>query len=211
MADLLTIALPKGRLEASAAELFARCGIELDAEAFNGRKLAAEVPERGLRFIRVKPWDVPVYVEYGIADLGIAGGDVIEERGSDVYVPVALGFGKCRMAVAAVDGSAGLSHTSAVRVATKYPNTATRFFAGRGLAVEIIELQGSVEIAPVLGLADRIVDIVETGKTLDANGLVVTEEIAQHQAHVLVCRSSLITQTERIQTLLAEIAGAVDA
>ena len=205
MSHNLTVALPKGRLLQTSLALFADIGIDVSSKSFDGRKLYVDAD--GLRFIAVKAWDVPVYVEYGIADLGVAGGDVLAERGNDVVVPLNLGFGRCRMAVAAPGGATAIERGSHIRVATKYPLTAQRHFAARGLSVEIIELQGSVELGIVLGLADRIVDIVETGNTLAANGLVIEEDIASHEAHMIVCRSSMITQTEQIQSLLQRVGG----
>lgn len=208
MSDAITVALPKGRLFDPCIQLFADAGCAIDGKAFDGRRLSVESADAALRFIAVKPWDVPVYVEYGIADLGVTGADVILERDADVYVPLTLPFGACRLVVAMREGEGAPARGRTLRVATKYPYLTTEYFNARGTPVEVIPLQGSVELAPVLGLADRIVDLVETGATLAANGLVVEEEMDAYSAQIIVCRSSLLTRAARLRPLLDRLAEA---
>ena len=169
-----------------------------------------EAPEAGLRFIVVKPADVPTYVEHGIADLGIVGRDVLLERRPDVYEPLDLGFGRCRLVVAGPKGSPALTRFEAgLRVATKYPRVSRDFFEGRGVPVTIVELTGSVELAPRAGLADLIVDVVETGGTLRDNGLVVAEEVAGSSARLIVNRASHKVRFEEVQGWVRKLGRAV--
>ena len=177
----VTLALSKGRLLPGAQALFQRAGLPFPQD--EGRRLVVTVD--GLRFLFVKDADVPTYVEYGTADLGIAGRDVLLESGSDVYEPLDLGFGQCRLVVARLDGT-DLRRASTVRVASKYPRVAEAHFRARGLGAEVVKLAGSVELAPSLGLADCIVDVVETGRTLRENGLSVVEEVASCSARLVV-------------------------
>jgi ATP phosphoribosyltransferase len=149
-------------------------------------------PEIGMTFLIVRPTDVPTYVEYGAADVGIVGKDVLMEQDSDVYEPLDLGFGACRIAVAALNGQVSRDRLSSkVRVATKYPKITERYFNERGVQVEIVKLYGSIELAPLVGLADRIVDLVETGNTLKEHHLVEVECIARSTARLIVNRASL--------------------
>jgi ATP phosphoribosyltransferase len=183
----LTIALSKGKLLAGSEALFRKAGLPFPKE--EGRRLVVAL--EGLRFLFVKDSDVPTYVEYGVADCGVAGRDVLLESGSDVYEPVDLGFGRCRLVVARLLGErADYRSASTVRVATKYPRVAAEHFRQRGVSVEIVKLAGSVEIAPALGLADCIVDIVETGRTLTENGLEAVEHVADSSARLIVNRAS---------------------
>jgi len=198
----LTIALAKGRLLDGAEALFSSAGI-----SFPPRDTRRLIVEAGaMRFLFVKDMDVPVYVEYGVADAGICGSDVLLEARSDVLVPLDLGFGKCRMVLAAPPGSGfGGAWPAALRVGTKYPNIAREFFESRGHAAEIVKLQGSVEIAPGLGLADCIVDMVETGRTLRENGLEVVEEIVQTSARLVVNRASDHIKRAAVAALLQSL------
>ncbi|MEO8359367.1 MAG: ATP phosphoribosyltransferase [Vicinamibacteria bacterium] len=183
----LTIALSKGRLLTGAEALFTKAGLPFPPQ--DTRRLIVDAGE--LRFLFVKDMDVPVYVEYGVADIGICGSDVLIEAGSDVLIPLDLGYGRCRMVLAAPPSSGfGESWPTPLRVATKYASVTRSFFESRGLAIEIVKLQGSVEIAPGLGLADCIVDMVETGRTLLENGLEVVEEITTTSARLVVNRAS---------------------
>ena len=198
----LTIALSKGRLLDGTEALFSAAGISFPPR--DTRRLIVEAGD--LRFLFVKDMDVPVYVEYGVADAGICGTDVLLEAESDVLVPLDLGFGKCRMVLAAPPSSAfAEGWPAALRVATKYPNVARGFFESRGLAAEIVKLQGSVEIAPGLGLADCIVDMVETGRTLRENGLEVVEEIVQTSARLVVNRASDHLKRGAVAALLTRL------
>ena len=183
----LTIALSKGKLLAGSEAIFRRSGLPFPNG--DGRRLVVE--RDGMRFLFVKDMDVPTYVEYGVADCGVAGRDVLLEAESDVYEPLDLGFGQCRLVVARPAGSGFDYHRApTVRVATKYPKVATRFFLERGVSVEIVKLMGSVEIAPGLGLADCIVDVVETGRTLVENGLEPVADVAASSARLIVNRAS---------------------
>jgi ATP phosphoribosyltransferase len=153
---------------------------------------------------------VPTYVEYGGADAGIVGKDVLMEQESDVYEPLDLGFGACRIAVAALQGEgAGARLSPKVRIATKYPRISERYFNARGIPVEIIKLYGSIELAPVVGLADRIVDLVETGSTLKAHDLVEVEVIARSTARFIVNRASLRLKQEPLMTLIRKLRAVV--
>lgn len=204
----LTIAIPKGRLEAETLELFAAAGRRLDPNR-DSRRLACEDESGVTRFIFVKPSDVPVYVEHGIADCGVVGRDVLFESEADLLQPLNLKIGACRIAVAALSGLPDNGYTM-LRVATKYPRIASRFFGERGQPVEIIELSGSVELAPVLGLADCIVDLVETGRTLQENGLSVTELIAESSAQLVVNRASYQLKAAAIAELILALRGALN-
>jgi ATP phosphoribosyltransferase len=161
-----------------------------------------------MRFLFVKDMDVPTYVEYGVADCGVAGRDVLLEAESDVYEPLDLAFGACRLVVARPRGS-GLDYRKAatVRVATKYPKVATRFFLEQGVSVEVVKLAGSVEIAPGLGLADCIVDVVETGRTLAENGLEPVADVAASSARLIVNRASYHARRADVARLVESLGG----
>ncbi len=203
----LTIAIPKGRLERETVELFAAAGLRLDSQC-DSRQLACRDESGKTRLIFVKPSDVPVYVEHGIADCGVVGSDVLFESEADLLQPLSLDFGCCRIAVAAPADRPENRHTM-LRVATKYPRIASRYFGGRGQPVEIIELSGSVELAPALGLADCIVDLVETGRTLRENGLAVTDVIAQSAAQLVVNRASYQLKAHVIAKLISALKEAL--
>jgi len=203
MSASLTLALPKGRLLDPAMALLGAMGVKgLQAES---RRLLLDDPSMGLRFILLKPADVPTYVEYGAADLGIVGKDILLEQAPDVYEPVDLGFGFCRLVVAEPkelwerDDPAKWSW---VRVATKYPTLTEQYFSARGIQVEIVRLDGSIELAPLVGLAERIVDLVQSGETLRANGLVEVAEIMTSTARLIVNRASLKTAHARVTALI---------
>jgi ATP phosphoribosyltransferase len=205
--SLLRVALPKGRLFQPAARLFAQLGCEGVARLASSRRLTHEEREAGFSFVLVKPMDVPIYVEYGAADLGIAGQDVLREQGRDLYEPLRLGFGVCRLVVAAPPSlqPADLARRPTLRVATKYPRLARQHFLARGLAVEIVALAGSVELAPQVGLADLVVDVVDSGRTLAANNLHEMETVLASQACLIVNRASHKVQLARITRLLQDI------
>jgi ATP phosphoribosyltransferase len=203
----LTIAIPKGRLERESLELCAAAGFCLD-EQRDSRRLACQDQSGEIRFIFVKPADVPVYVEHGIADCGVVGSDVLLESEADLLQPLCLSIGSCRIAVAAPAEMRENGHTM-LRVATKYPRIAARYFGERGQPVEIIELSGSVELAPALGLSDCIVDLVETGRTLRENGLRVVEVIAQSAAQLVVNRASYQLKAQVIANLISSLKGAL--
>ena len=209
--DHLTIALPKGRLFEPSVRLFREIGLACpDLEQGDGRKLFFEVPRKRVRFVILRATDVPTYVEYGVADMGIVGKDMLLEQGRDVYEPLDLGFGRCRIMVAEpaslARGSGGTRTWSNIRIATKYPNLTERFFSQKGVPVEVIKLYGSVELAPLLGLADRVVDLVGTGRTLKAHGLVPVEVVAECTARLIVNRASLKIKHRRIHALVDRLA-----
>jgi ATP phosphoribosyltransferase len=206
---MLTIALSKGKLIEPALDLFRRAGYESAELSGESRRLVFVCPEIDITFLIVRPSDVPTYVEYGGADAGIVGKDVLMEQDSDVYEPLDLGFGACRISVAALRGEGSRDRLSSkIRVATKYPKITERFFNQRGIPVEIIKLYGSIELAPMVGLADRIVDLVETGSTLKAHDLVEVEVIAQSTARFIVNRASLRLKHEPLMELIRRLRAA---
>jgi ATP phosphoribosyltransferase len=199
---MITIAIAKGRMQDGALALLSRAGIRVSEDAINSRRLALKDETGQYRFIFVKPADVPVYVEHGIADCGVVGRDVLLESEADLLLPLDLGIARCRIVVAAADPEAMTKVQGMIRVATKYSQIASAHFGARGIPVEIIQLSGSVELAPALGLADVIVDLVETGETLRENGLTVVEEIAESTGRLVVNRASYQLKTEEVMRLL---------
>jgi len=193
--------MAKGRMQEEALHLLARAGVHVSQAALKSRRLAVEDESGAYRFVFVKPADVPVYVEHGIADCGVVGRDVLLEAGADLLQPLDLRFAYCRIAVAGREGDSR-SAVGALRVATKYPNIAATHFGSRGVPVEIIQLSGSVELAPVLGLADCIVDLVETGRTLEENGLSVVEVITDSSARLVVNRASYQLKATAVSNLI---------
>ena len=193
----LTIAIAKGRLQAEALDLLTSAGLGFSSETLSSRRLAVEDESGRYRLIFVKPADVPVYVEHGIADCGIVGRDILLESDADLLQPLSLNIGVCRIVVAAKN-DVRLNQLGMLRVATKYPRIAARHFGERGVAVDMIELSGSVELAAVLGLADCIVDLVETGKTLEENGLSIVEMITESAARLVVNRASYQLKAEAV-------------
>ena len=204
----LTIALTKGRLAYTTLELLEKVGITCDEmKDKSSRKLVFVNEERKLRFFLAKGPDVPTYVEYGAADIGVVGKDTVLEENRRVHEVLDLGFGKCRMCVCGPESSRELlKHHERIRVASKYPNIAKDYFYNKKhQTVDIIRLNGSVELGPMVGLSDVIVDIVETGSTLKENGLAVLEEICPLSARMIVNQVSMQMQTERIRKLIYEI------
>jgi len=193
--------LPKGRLFKGSLEILRKAGIELKPP--ENRELI--VKNGRYELLLARAFDVPVYVEYGV-DVGIAGSDVVEERESDVLVPLELPFGKCRLSLAMPkENAVSVEEMDGFRIATKYPNLARKFFEMRRVEVEVIKLHGSIELAPKIGIADAIVDIVETGNTLRANGLVEVEKIMDVSALLLVNRISQKTKFKEINELVLKI------
>lgn len=205
---MLTIAIAKGRIQQDALGLLRRAGVSVSGEALASRRLAVEDEAGRLRFVFVKPSDVPVYVEHGIADCGVVGRDVLLETEADVLQPLDLKIARCRIAVAAREGAC-TGRAGVLHVATKYPRIAAAHFGSRGVPVEIIELSGSVELAPVLGLSDCIVDLVETGRTLAENGLAVVETITDSTARLVVNRASYQLKTAEVGALVESLSRAV--
>ena len=207
---MLTLAIAKGRMQAEALALLARAGVRASDAALASRRLAFEDESGRFRFVFVKPSDVPVYVEHGIADCGVVGRDVLLETEADVLQPLDLQISRCRIAVAAREGFRA-ARAGVLHVATKYPRIAAAHFGAKGVPVEIIELSGSVELAPVLGLADCIVDLVETGRTLAENGLVVAETIAESSGRLVVNRASHQLKAAEVGSIVEALRRAVEA
>ena len=204
----LTIALTKGRLANKTLELFERIGVDASgALDKNTRKLVFTNEELGLRFFLAKGPDVPTYVYYGAADIGIVGRDIIIEENKKLYEVLDLGYGKCRMCVCGpASARKYLENGDTIRVATKYPNIAKDYFLGRKhQTVEIIKMNGSIELAPIVGLSEVIVDIVETGSTLRENGLEVLEEVCPLSARMVVNQVSMKMENERIADLIRRL------
>lgn len=201
----LRMALTKGRLENKTVDLFRSLGFDCSELDEKGRKLILSVPNANLEIVLAKAADVLTYVEYGVCDLGVVGKDTILEQGGSFYEMSDLGFGRCKFALAGPKDVDFFGGYSTKRIATKYPVVARRFFAGKGMDIDIIKIEGSVELAPLLGLADAIVDIVETGATLKENGLEVIEEITDISARIIVNPASLKLRKLEIESLLGKI------
>ena len=191
MSERLRIALTKGRLQDQSVELFEAMGLDCTPVRHPGRRLVHAIPNYPLDAVLAKAPDVITYVEHGVCDLGIAGKDTILEQGKSFYEVLDLGFGKCRFALAVIQGTDFYGTYKTRRIATKYPNVARKFFEEKGMDVSIIKIEGSVELAPILDLADAIVDIVETGVTLRENGLIPIEDVAQVSARLIVNTASM--------------------
>ncbi len=203
----LNIALPKGRLFERALHLLESIGLEFPEARANSRRLMFDDAHGGCRMILVKPVDVVTYVEHGAADVGIVGEDVVQESGVDVLQPLTLPFGRCRIVVAGAPAQqhVNLRLLTNLRVATKYPRLTRDYFSRRGLSAEIIGLSGSIELAPATGLADLLVDVVDSGRTLRENGLVELETILHCSACLIVNRASQVVKTESINQLVEKI------
>ena len=197
------MAVPKGRVLEAIARRLAKAGVDRKVLLSDDRTLVREDPGSGMRFLLLKPDDVPTYVEYGAADLGIAGRDVLLEREYDLYAPLDLGIGLCRMVVAGKQGPRPSGRT--LRVATKFTNVARRYFLSKGEQADFVYVQGSVELAPLTGLSDVIVDLVESGETLRQNGLEEYETICDVSSVVIANRVALKLRRERISRLLAAL------
>ncbi len=200
MKQMLSIALPKGRLGESVYKIFENIGLACPEILENSRKLIFENEENAVRYFWAKPSDFAIYVEHGVADIGIVGLDILLEQKPDVFELLDLELGKCRIAVAGKkDALKGADRK--LRVATKYPAIASSYYAEKSREIEIIKLNGSIELAPIIGLSDVIIDIVETGKTLKENKLFVLEEICDISARLIANRSSFRFKTEAIENL----------
>ena len=207
MNDYLTIALPKGKLFTISKNLLHRVGLSADHLSEKSRKLVIENKDLKVRFIIAKTSDVPTYVEYGAADIGVIGKDVLVESGQDVYELLDLGFGKCRlmMAVPREERRSRLLDYAHTRVATKYPHIAEQFFAQQGMQMEYIKLNGSIELGPLVGLSESIVDIVETGTTLVENDLEEIAHIMDVSARLIVNRVSFKLKFDRIYRIVNDL------
>ncbi|HEX7027788.1 MAG TPA: ATP phosphoribosyltransferase [Gammaproteobacteria bacterium] len=209
MNNRLTIALSKGRILEETLPLLARAGIKLRDDPNKSRKLILDTSEPDVKLVVIRAADVPTYVQYGAADLGVAGKDVLMEHGgSSLYEPLDLGIASCRLMVAGRPGKTVSERR--LRVATKYVNITRNYFAARGSQVEIIKLYGSMELAPLVGLADIIVDLVDTGNTLKANGLEAKEKIADISSRLIVNRASMKMKHTRVQTFIETLAAVLE-
>src|SRR6266850_7238015 len=206
----LTIAVAKGRLQDEALALLAGAGAGVSSQDLSSRRLSVEDESGRYRFIFVKPADVPVYVEHGIADCGVVGRDILLESEADLLLPLDLGIARCRMVVAAAEPEVMCRDFGMLRVATKYANVASNYFGARGIPVEIIALSGSVELAPALGLSDLIVDLVETGRTLKDNGLSIVEVITESTGRLVVNRASYQLRASAITTLINALEATIN-
>lgn len=202
---MLTIALAKGRLSEDCIEVFEKCGLDCTQLRQPERRLELYDKNRGYKFLLVKPGDVPTYVEHGVADIGVVGKDTLLEENRPLYEMLDLGFGKCRLCLAGKPDALKNSDWKILRIATKYPNIARSYFQQKGRTIEVIKLNGSVELGPVTGLSDIILDIVESGKTLEANGLQVLETICDISARLVVNQVSLKTKSAEIKDLIEAI------
>lgn len=209
MIDRMKIALTKGRLEEKAIELFEKSGISCSPLKTETRKLVHSLPEDPIDVLLVKAQDVITYVEHGVCDMGIVGKDTILEYGSSFFEVLDLKFGKCKLVLAAKDGEDLYGKYRDLRIATKYPGVARNHFEKKGINVEIIKIESSVEIAPLVGLADAIVDIVETGTTLRENGLVIVEEIANVSARLIVNIASMKIKRPHILEFVSRLSSAL--
>lgn len=211
--EYLTIALPKGKLFGKAAEMLAEAGFSAEGLSENSRKLIIANEEQKIRFIITKTADLPTYVEYGAADIGIIGKDVLLEENKDVYELLDLNFGYCRMMVAVPQNlkQEKLSDYAHMRVATKFPHIAEQFFQSMGIQMEIIKLNGSIELAPMVGLAEIIVDLVETGRTLKANQLVEIAQVHPTTARLIANRVSFKMKFGRINRLVEDLKGILES
>lgn len=206
MKTMLNVALPKGRLGEKVYAMFEKAGFECPSIKENNRKLIFENEEVGVRYFWVKPSDVAIYVERGAADVGVAGKDILLEYEPDVYELLDLDIGKCRMAVAAMENFRDDTQQT-LRVATKFTNIARQHYLSKGRDIDIIHLNGSIEIAPILGLSDVIVDIVETGTTLKENQLEVFETIVPISARLIANKANYKFKAQQIEKIVAEIAA----
>ena len=209
MREMIDIALPKGRLGEQVYAMFAAAGFDCPALQDPGRRLVFENEAAGVRYFWVKPSDVAIYVERGAADLGVAGKDILQEYRPDVYELLDLNVGKCRMAVAAPKDFRDDKSTT-LRVATKFPAIASAYYEGLGRDIDIIKLNGSIELAPLLGLSDVIVDIVETGKTLLENGLEPRETIQRISARLIANKASFRFKNAGIEAIRAGLSARVE-
>lgn len=204
MGKMLNIALPKGRLGEKVYDMFEKAGYECPSIKENSRKLIFENKEKGVRYFWVKPSDVAIYVERGAADIGVAGKDILLEYSPDVYEILDLNIGKCSMAVAGKKDFVD-DRNKTLKVATKFSNIAKKYYAKLGRDIDIIHLNGSIEIAPILGLSDVIVDIVETGTTLKENDLQVIEKFESISARLIANKSGFKFKTEVIEEITEKI------
>lgn len=208
MNDKLTIALSKGRIYKETLPLLKQAGIEPVDDPETSRKLILDTNQDNVKLVIIRATDVPTYVQYGAADIGVAGKDVLMEHGGEgLYEPVDLKIARCKLMVAGIKGQP--APTGRLRIATKFVNSARHYYAKKGMQVEIIKLYGSMELAPIVNLADYIVDLVDTGNTLKANGLTPLEHIADISSRLIVNKASMKMKHSTIQSLIDSVAKAV--
>ena len=204
------IALTKGRIEDKAVNLLEKIGYDVSELINKGRRLILNIPNENIEFVLAKAADVITYVEHGVCDLGVVGEDTIMEHGGKFYEIADLGFGKCKFALAVKKGTDFFAGYGVKTVATKYPNVTRGYFEGMGIDVDIVKIEGSVELAPLVGLADGIVDIVETGTTLKENGLEVFRDVAPISARLIVNTVSVKLKQERVLEIVDLIKGVIE-
>ncbi len=205
MSEVLRIALTKGRLEKNTVELFEKMGYDCTELHEKGRKLILPIKGKNIEVVLAKAADVITYVEHGVCDLGIVGKDTILEMNPKIFEMLDLGFGKCKFALATKKDKDFYAGYGVKVIATKYPNVSRKFFESKGMDIEIVKIEGSVELAPLLELSDAIVDIVETGNTLKANGLEVIEDVVPISARLIVNKVSLKMKKKRVEELIHDI------
>lgn len=206
----LRVALTKGRLENKTIELFEKLGFDCEQVKNKGRKLILDIPNANLEVVLAKAADVITYIENGVCDIGVVGKDTIMEYGGSFFEVLDLGFGRCRFALAGPKGTDFYDGYNERIIATKYPNVTRRFFEGKGMDVRVVKIEGSVELAPLMGLSDAIVDIVETGSTLKENGLEVLEDVAPISAKLIVNTVSMKLRQQEIEDLIERITAILE-
>ncbi|GAA0747972.1 ATP phosphoribosyltransferase [Clostridium oceanicum] len=208
--NCIKVALTKGRLEKNAINIFEKIGVNCDELINKGRKLILKSSNSNIEFILIKAVDVLTYVERGVVDIGIVGKDTLMEYNRQLYEVVDLKVGKCKFALASIPNFSIKEGFNRKKIATKYPNVAREYFKGKGQDIEIIKMEGSVELAPLVGLADAIIDIVETGNTLKENGLIVFEDICSISARMIVNKNSIKIKKKEITEIIEKVEGCVE-
>lgn len=206
---MLDIALTKGRLEKQTVALLEKSGYGIEPLLNKGRQLVFPDSKKDINYFLVKAWDCVTYVEHGVADIGVVGKDTLLESGNEYYEVMDLGLGKCGFIVASLPENDVFKKVGHIKIGTKYPSVAMEYFKKKGMDVEIIKIEGSVELAPILGLCDAIVDIMETGTTLKENGLIVFDRICEISARVIVNKASFKLKQREIKALLEDLANAI--
>lgn len=202
---MISIALTKGRIEKDAVKIFEKAGFGIDELKSKGRKLVFNDSKEEIKYFLVKANDAVTYVEHGVADMAIVGKDTLLEKGENYYEVLDLGIGKCKFIVATLPNVNIFNRIGHIKIGSKYPNVSKRYFEGKGMDVEVIKIEGSVELAPILGISEGIVDIMETGTTLKKNGLIVVDEICDISSRVIVNKSSFKLKRNEINEVIDRI------
>ncbi len=202
---MISVALTKGRIEKDAVKIFEKAGFGIEELKDKGRKLVFEDTKEEIRYFLVKANDAVTYVEHGVADIAIVGKDTLLEKGENYYEVLDLGIGKCKFIVATMPDTNIFNKIGHIKIGSKYPSVSKNYFEGKGMDVEIIKIEGSVELAPILGISEGLVDIMETGTTLKENGLVVVDEICDISARVIVNKSSFKLKRNEINEVIDKI------